>query len=271
LQRQRAGQKTKNKHKIASFSAMLSEGRFCRRRRVRPEAVSPPPKSFFFPFSFSPSPGCFENDSGSSLFFGAQTSVVNVIPAGSSGDPGLRLGEVNTIAGVSGSTGCTEGAAAGALLHLPGAVARADSGNLYVADSANHRILEITPAGITRTLAGSPDGDPGFLDDAGTAARFRCPNAIVLDATGTLHIADHGNNAIRRISPAGDAVTTVQLTLAKATGTGAGDANENTDPAANNTGDDTGDDTGDGGGGGAPALPSLALLAALLALRARKK
>ncbi|OAM90232.1 hypothetical protein AW736_08450 [Termitidicoccus mucosus] len=204
-------------------------------------------------------PLSYFTDAGSIYFFGARTSVVSVVPAGSSGEPGLRLGEVTTIAGVSGSTGCTEGAAAGTLLHLPRAVARADSGNLYVADSANHRILEITPAGVTRTLAGSPDGEPGFLDAAGTAARFHSPSAIVLDATGTLHVADHGNNAIRRISTASDAVTTVQLTLAKATGTRA--ANENTNFPANNTGN----------GGGAPALPSLALLAALLALRTRKK
>jgi streptogramin lyase len=203
---------------------------------------------------------------GSHFYFGAGVITNNtewVAINGSISDPGLRLGEVTTIAGVSGSTGCTEGAAAGTLMNFPWAVARADSGNLYVADSANHRILEITPSGTTRTLAGSPDGEPGFLDAAGTAARFYYPRAIVLDATGTLHVADHGNNAIRRISPAGDAVTTVQLTLAKATGTRA--ANGNTNFPTNNTGD------GGNGGGGAPALPSLALLAALLALRTRKK
>jgi sugar lactone lactonase YvrE len=194
-----------------------------------------------------------------------------VIP-GDIGAPLLRLGGVTTIAGVSGSTGCTEGAGAGALLHLPGAVARADSGNLYVADSANHRILEITPAGTTRTLAGSPDGEPGFIDAAGTAARFYHPSAIVLDATGTLHIADRGNNAIRRISPAGDAVTTAQLTLATTIGTGTGAGDENTNPAANNGTGGGGTGGGGGGGGGdAPALPSLALLAVLLALRARRK
>jgi sugar lactone lactonase YvrE len=84
-------------------------------------------------------------------------------------------------------------------------VARAADGTLYVTDgAAGHRIRGITPSGVVLTLAG---GHEGFSDGQGPGARFSTPSGIAIDATGTLYVADTGNDAVRRVSPAGDVST----------------------------------------------------------------
>ncbi|MBT9548544.1 MAG: hypothetical protein IV090_24335 [Candidatus Sericytochromatia bacterium] len=57
-----------------------------------------------------------------------------------------------------------------------------------------------------QVLAGS--GQKGYQDGQGTAASFYVPTALSLDGAGNLYVADTGNHAIRKISPAG-MVTTI--------------------------------------------------------------
>jgi murein DD-endopeptidase MepM/ murein hydrolase activator NlpD len=72
-------------------------------------------------------------------------------------------------------------------------------GDLYVTD-ARGRIVEITRAGATRTLAGST---PGFHDGVGSEARFRNPSGIAVDGrypdAGRLIVADAGNALVRLV------------------------------------------------------------------------
>jgi DNA-binding beta-propeller fold protein YncE len=82
-----------------------------------------------------------------------------------------------------------------------------DLGNLYVADSGNHTIRKITPAGVMTTLAGSA-GHGGTNDGVGGAARFASPLGVAADSAGNVYVADSRNNTIRKITPAG-AVTTL--------------------------------------------------------------
>jgi regulator of RNase E activity RraA len=135
--------------------------------------------------------------------------------------------------------------------------------NLYVADTGNSRILEITPGGVTRTLAGSPAGEPGFIDANGTAARLDRPRGLILDASGTLHVADTGNSALRRISPADEATPLLlsQTTPPATTGTGGGNNNGNDNAGGNNN--------AGGGGGGAPGAWFFFACAVIAVLRWR--
>lgn len=59
------------------------------------------------------------------------------------------------------------------------------------------------------TLAGRADV-PGNADGAGTAASFRGPMGIAVDATGVVYVADTGNRAIRRITASGTVTTVAQ-------------------------------------------------------------
>ena len=88
-------------------------------------------------------------------------------------------------------------------LNRPRAAAFDREGNLYVADSLNHRIRRIGANGFISTVAGS--GVRGFFGDGGPAAQaqFNAPQGVAVDAAGNLYIADTGNQVVRRVSPEG--------------------------------------------------------------------
>jgi sugar lactone lactonase YvrE len=79
------------------------------------------------------------------------------------------------------------------------------AGNLYVADSWNHRIRKISPTASVSTFAGGGDANSCvFSDGRGGSARFCHPTGIVIDFTGSIYVADWGNKRIRKIVPASD-------------------------------------------------------------------
>ncbi len=108
-------------------------------------------------------------------------------------------GVVTTFAGVAGSAGTTNGAAASAKFSAPSGVAVDASGNVYVADTTNNLIREIS-AGTVSTIAGAASG---FVDGIGTAGHFQGPFAIAVDGSGNLYVADTNDSAIREIIPFG--------------------------------------------------------------------
>jgi sugar lactone lactonase YvrE len=112
-------------------------------------------------------------------------------------------GVVSTLAG--GSTyGFANGSGAAAQFNAPRGVATDPLGNVYVADSENHKIRKITPAGMVSTLAGST---LGFADGSGSAAQFYYPFGVATDAAGNVYVTDSYNNKIRKITPAGVVIT----------------------------------------------------------------
>ncbi len=102
----------------------------------------------------------------------------------------------------NGSAGYTGdgGPATAASASSPSAVAYDASGNIFLADSNNHVIREITKAGVISTVAGS--GSAGFGGDGGpaTAAWLDTPAGVAIDASGSLYIADSHNHRIRKVT-----------------------------------------------------------------------
>lgn len=132
-------------------------------------------------------------------------------------------GIVTTLAGSAGQIGSTDGTGSAARFRYPRGVATDSSDNLYVADSSNHTIRKVTPAGVVTTLAGSP-GIPGASDGTGSAARFNNPIGVAVDAGGNVYVGDWTNNTLRKITPAG--VVTTLAGLAGTPGTVDGTGSE---------------------------------------------
>jgi sugar lactone lactonase YvrE len=95
------------------------------------------------------------------------------------------------------------GAATSALLHLPRDVAVDAAGNVFIADTYNHRIRRVSPTGTMTTVAGN--GTSGFSGDGGTAtsSQLRFPEGVWVDGSGNLYIADSGNDRVRLVNTSG--------------------------------------------------------------------
>ena len=116
-------------------------------------------------------------------------------------------GTVTTVAGTGQQGfGGDGGLATSALLDTPTGIAVDAHGNLYIADSHNNRIREVSGGTIT-TIAGN--GVAGFSGDGGaaTSAGLDLPSAVAVDASGNLYIADTNNDRIREVS--GGTISTV--------------------------------------------------------------
>ncbi|HEX7026767.1 MAG TPA: Ig-like domain-containing protein, partial [Gammaproteobacteria bacterium] len=129
-------------------------------------------------------------------------------------------GIINTVAG-SGPAGGEggfagdSGAATSARLNSPSGIAVDATGNLYIADTFNHRIRKVGVDGVIVTIAGT--GSPGFSGDGGpaTQAQLWAPTGLDVDAEGNVYVADRINHRIRKISPDG-----IITTVAGSTATG---------------------------------------------------
>lgn len=123
-----------------------------------------------------------------------------------------RAGTIDTYAGTGvAGYGAEPVARSAAQFYEPRGMATDAVGNLYVADSLNHRVRKIEKAtGLVTTVAGT--GTAGFGGDGGpaTAAQLSSPSGVEVDTFGNLFIADTNNNRIRRV----DGVTGVISTIA---------------------------------------------------------
>ena len=107
------------------------------------------------------------------------------------------MGMVETIAG-DGSAGYRDGPAHSAQFNGPIGVAVDKQGNVYVADTYNDRIRQITADGQVKTLAGG--STPGYQDGPASAALFDTPCGVAVGLNGDIFIADTGNSIIRKLT-----------------------------------------------------------------------
>ena len=114
-------------------------------------------------------------------------------------------GVISTIAGTGvAGYGGNNGPATSSPLNYPSDVAVDAAGNIYIADSQNHRIRKIDLAGIITTVAGSSasgwySGDGGLA----TSAMLNLPSGIAVDLAGNLYIGDTANYRIRMVDTSG--------------------------------------------------------------------
>jgi hypothetical protein len=114
---------------------------------------------------------------------------------------------ITTIAGIGLYSG-DDGPAVHARLNNPVSVARDSGGNIYIADTSNHRVRKVNLSGVITTVTGT--GVQGFSGDGGQAASamLNYPNGVAVDGAGNLFIADGNNARIRKVNAAG-VITTV--------------------------------------------------------------
>ena len=117
-------------------------------------------------------------------------------------------GTITTIAGYGvGAYGGDGGTATAAAIDLPMGVAVDSAGNVYIADTGNNRVREVSAtSGIITTIAG--DGTAGYSGEGtATAVELNQPIGLAFDAAGNLYIADQGNNRVRKVT--GTTISTV--------------------------------------------------------------
>ena len=111
-------------------------------------------------------------------------------------------GTISTVAG-TGAPGFSgdEGPATAAGINAPLGVAVDDNGDIFIADTGNNRIRQVTPDGVIHTIAGQ--NAAAFGGDGGPAAsaQITAPGGLFLDGAGDLYFADTGNNRVRRLVP----------------------------------------------------------------------
>ena len=123
----------------------------------------------------------------------------------------VATGVITTVAGdhTPGNHG-DGGAATAAELFGPTGIAVDSSGNLFIADTNNGVIREVSAAtGKIATVAGT--GNTGSSGDGGpaTAAKLNLPQGVAVDSSGNLFIADTGNSKVREVSAATGNISTV--------------------------------------------------------------
>jgi uncharacterized protein (TIGR03437 family) len=117
-------------------------------------------------------------------------------------------GAIANVAGTGAAGFAGDGnAATGAQLNGPQGLAVDAAGNLYIADTENHRVRKVAGNGTISTVAGT--GTAGFGGDGGAAgsAQLNLPYAVATDAAGNLYIAEFGGNRVRKVAANGNIST----------------------------------------------------------------
>lgn len=148
--------------------------------------------------------GIFADGSGNIFIADTDNCVIREVSAGN----------ISTVAGTPGSCGYSgDGASAtSAQLDDPYGVFVDGSGNIYIADTDNCAVREVSGGNIS-TVAGSP-GSCGYSGDGAvaTSAQLAVPQSVFV-ALGGIFIADTANNLIRVVNPGTTQITIAGITI----------------------------------------------------------
>jgi trimeric autotransporter adhesin len=110
-----------------------------------------------------------------------------------------RAPSVSVVAGIAGTAGYKDSVlGTAAQLRMPAGVALDSIGNLFIADTGNSVVRELSAAdSVIRTVAGT--GSAGESGDGGPAmlAQLSSPMAVAVRPNGDVVIGDSGNNLLR--------------------------------------------------------------------------
>ncbi len=115
------------------------------------------------------------------------------------------MGVVTTWAGTTAQPGSANATGTASSFNVPHGLAIDQAGNIYVADTGNNLVREVSPMGTVTTLAGS--GVIGSNNGTGTAASFNGPLGVAVDYAGNVYVTDSLNNTIRKITQQGVVTT----------------------------------------------------------------
>ncbi len=153
-------------------------------------------------------------------------NVIRVISA--------ATGIITTVAGNNKSTVCGSASnavgdgcpATQATLNQPQGVTLDAGANVYIADTSNQRVREVSAAtGNIATVAGNgftnANGTGGYNGDgiAATSAELNFPYAVAFDASGNMYIPDSANQRVRKVMAVGGVITPAS-TISTFAGTG---------------------------------------------------
>jgi sugar lactone lactonase YvrE len=121
-------------------------------------------------------------------------------------------GVITTVAGTGVNSFSGDGGPAISAVIVPTGLTLDGAGNLYIADTSNLRVREVTTDGMINTIAGNGMSALALLGDIGdggpaTMAEFALTGpyhqGVAVDGAGNLYIADGPNNRIRMVDTAG--------------------------------------------------------------------
>jgi hypothetical protein len=140
--------------------------------------------------SFNGPSGIVVDGSGNIFVSDNLTTIRKITPSGL----------VTTFAGTAGMKGSSNGTGSSANFNNLSLLALDSSGNIYVADTLNDTIRQVTPSAVVTTIAGMP-GVVDSADGAGNAARFSWPLGVAVSGSGIIYVSDTRNYTIRKIIP----------------------------------------------------------------------
>ena len=156
------------------------------------------PSALVLPNPFTPSGLAIDSANNLYVVETANHLILRISPSGT----------VTTLAGTVGVSGSADGLGTSARFNfyhgsdgtMFTGIAVDAAGNVFVSDSQNQTIRQISPAGQVTTVGGTA-GQAGILDGIDQVARFHNPSGLALDAQGNLIVATGGSHTIRRGSP----------------------------------------------------------------------
>jgi sugar lactone lactonase YvrE len=135
----------------------------------------------------------------------ADNGTVYVSNTGASVVAAIANGTTAAVTGSLANTGETGdgGPATSATVNHPAGTAEDAKGDIFIADTENNVVREITPDGVIHRVAGNGKEGSHLAPGSATASELDQPQAVAVAPNGDLIIADTGNNRVLAVTPAG--------------------------------------------------------------------